>query len=161
MAGYYNNPDGTREALEDGWLYTGDLGYIDEDGFLYIVGRKKSVIVTSAGKNIYPEEVEAEILKSPSISECLVWGRAAETPGQETIVEALVVPEMDYFEQLKSGAKIDEPDIEKFLLKEVKECCRKLAPFKRVAKLSVRYEELEKTTTKKIKRYLYTGQGNK
>ena len=74
MKGYYNNPDATREALEDGWLHTGDLGYLDDEGFLYIQGRKKSVIVTPAGKKIYPEEVEAEILKSPCISECLVWG---------------------------------------------------------------------------------------
>jgi long-chain acyl-CoA synthetase len=161
MKGYYNNPEGTREALEDGWLHTGDLGYIDEDGFLYIQGRKKSVIVTSAGKNIYPEEVEAEILRSPLIAECLVWARQADRPGEEAVIEALVVPDMEQFQQSATGDPAGEPEIEEMLRKEVKERCRKLAPFKRVARLSVSHEELEKTTTKKIKRFLYTGKGAK
>jgi long-chain acyl-CoA synthetase len=154
MKGYYNNPEGTREALEDDWLHTGDLGYIDADGFLYIQGRKKSVIVTPAGKKIYPEEVEAEILKSPYISECLVWGQAPQSPEQETVIEAVVVPNLEHF-MLQGTA--DAPHVESFLQKEVKERCQKLAPFKRVSKLTVRHEELEKTTTRKIKRYLYAG----
>jgi long-chain acyl-CoA synthetase len=161
MKGYYNNPAGTREALENGWLRTGDLGYIDNDGFLYIQGRKKSVIVTSAGKNIYPEEVETEILRSPLISECLVWAQQTDSPGQETAIEAIVVPNMEHFKGLGASNTINEPEIEKLLRKEVKERCQKLAPFKRVAKLTVSYEELEKTTTKKIKRFLYTGKGAK
>lgn len=161
MKGYYNNPEGTREALEDGWLRTGDLGYIDEDGFLYIQGRKKSVIVTSAGKNIYPEEVETEILRSPFISECLVWAQQTDNPGQEAVIEALVVPDMEQFQRSGAGDTAKEPEVEELLRKEVKERCKKLAPFKRVAKLTVSYEELEKTTTKKIKRYLYTDKGAK
>jgi long-chain acyl-CoA synthetase len=152
MRGYYNNPEGTREALEDGWLHTGDLGYLDGDGFLYIRGRKKSVIVTPAGKKIYPEEVEAEILKSPLISECLVWGRTG--PGKESVVEAIVVPNLEHF-----ASDVDAPAVEKLLQKEVRERCQKLAPFKRVSRITVRHEELEKTTTRKIKRYLYTGKG--
>ncbi len=157
MKGYYNNPEGTREALEDGWLRTGDLGYIDEDGFLYIQGRKKSVIVTSAGKNIYPEELEAEILRSPLISECLVWAQQTDNPGEEAVIEALVVPDMEQFQRSGAVDTTKEPEIEEMLRKEVKERCKKLAPFKRVAKLTVSYEELEKTTTKKVKRFLYTG----
>jgi len=153
MAGYYNNPEATREALEDGWLHTGDLGYIDEDGFLYIQGRKKSVIVTLAGKKIYPEEVEAEILKSPLVSECIVWGRPAEDAGQEDAVEALVVPE----KECPAFCGIAKAEVESLLQREVKERCHQLASFKRVTKVIVSHEELEKTTTKKIKRYLYTG----
>ncbi len=153
MKGYYNNPEGTREALEDGWLHTGDLGEIDADGFLYVRGRKKSVIVTPAGKKIYPEEVEAEILKSPFISECLVWGQATDSPEQDPVIEAIVVPNMDYFMLQGLGPL----HVESILQKEVKERCLQLTPFKRVARLIVRSEELEKTTTKKIKRYLYTG----
>lgn len=160
MKGYYNNPEGTREALEDGWLHTGDLGYIDADGFLYIQGRKKSVIVTPAGKKIYPEEVEAEILKSPFIAECLVWGRATDSPGQEPVIEAIVVPNLETFmNEAPDSGNIDRLHIEKFLQNEVKVRCQKLAPFKKVTRLIVRHEELEKTTTKKIKRYLYTGTG--
>lgn len=151
MVGYYNNPDATREALEDGWLHTGDLGYIDDLGFLYIQGRKKSVIVTPAGKKIYPEEVEAELLKSPCISECIVCGRAGD--GDEETVEAIVVPDREH----PAFIGLDEAGIERAVQKEVKDRCQKLASFKRVTKITVRFEELEKTTTKKIKRYLYTG----
>ena len=153
MVGYYNNPEATREALEDGWLHTGDLGYVDGEGFLYIRGRKKSVIVTPAGKKIYPEEVETEILKSPLISECIVWGRPPEDAEPEDAVEAIVVPEKEHPE-LRGR---DKAEIESLLHREVKERCHKLASFKRVTKVTVNHEELEKTTTKKIKRYLYTG----
>ncbi|MBN2243289.1 MAG: AMP-binding protein [Acidobacteria bacterium] len=149
MEGYYNNPEATGEALEDGWLHTGDLGYIDPDGFLYIRGRKKSVIVSPSGKNIYPEEVEAEILKSPCVSDCLVYGRDAENSGKDFTIEAIVVPDMEYF----SG----RDDIEQVLQKEVRERCGRLAAYKRVDRIRVRLEELEKTTTKKVKRHLYIG----
>jgi long-chain acyl-CoA synthetase len=155
MKGYYNNPEGTRDALEDGWLHTGDLGYIDGDGFLYIQGRKKAVIVTPAGKKIYPEEVEAEILKSSYISECLVWGQSTHSPDQEPDIEAIVVPNLEQF--TLQGLATDKNRIEAFLQKEVKERCQNLASYKRVTKLTISHEELEKTTTKKIKRYLYTG----
>ncbi len=156
MKGYYKNPDATREALEDGWLHTGDLGYIDEDGFLYIQGRKKSVIVTPGGKKIYPEEVESEILKSPYVFECVVWGQASDNPGTEVAIEAIVVPNFEHFE--KQGLKAGDRDfVENTVRKEVKERCQKLASFKRITRLTVQHEELEKTTTKKIKRYLYTG----
>ncbi len=159
MKGYYNNPEGTRDALQDGWLHTGDLGYIDADGFLYIQGRKKSVIVTPAGKKIYPEEVEAEILKSPFVAECLVWGHATDSPDQEPVIEAIVVPNMENFmlHGQQTNGPIDKFQIEKQLQQEVKIRCQKLAYFKRVTKLMVRHEELEKTTTKKVKRYLYIG----
>jgi long-chain acyl-CoA synthetase len=153
MLGYYNNPDATREALEDGWLHTGDLGYIDSEGFLYIQGRKKTVIVTPAGKKIYPEEVEAEILKSPLISECIVCGYTADSSAEEEVVEAIVVPEKENpeFEGL------NEREVEKLVQREVKERCQKLAAFKRATRITVRHEVLEKTTTKNIKRFLYTG----
>jgi long-chain acyl-CoA synthetase len=154
MKGYHNNPDATRDALEDGWLHTGDLGYIDEAGFLYIQGRKKSVIVTTAGKKIYPEEVEAELLKSPYIAECLVCGRTDDAGGEA--VEAIVVPEKEHPVFQRLGAEA----IGKILQKEVKERCQTLASFKRVTKVTVHCGELEKTTTKKVKRYLYSGSGN-
>jgi long-chain acyl-CoA synthetase len=151
MKGYYNNPDATREALEDGWLHTGDLGYIDKAGFLYIQGRKKSVIVTAAGKKIYPEEVETELLRSPYIAECVVCGRTDDAEGEA--VEAIVVPDEAHpgLQGMSAG------EIEALLQKEVKERCRTLASFKRVTQLKVHHGELEKTTTKKVKRYLYTG----
>jgi long-chain acyl-CoA synthetase len=163
MKGYYNNPEGTRETLEGGWLHTGDLGYIDDDGFLYIQGRTKSAIVTPAGKKIYPEEVEAEILKSPFILECIVWGQTSNDPGHEPIVEAIVVPDRECLiaQGIEKECDYNAARVEEFLKKEVKERCHNLAPFKRVAKLTICHEELEKTTTKKIKRYIYTGASKK
>jgi long-chain acyl-CoA synthetase len=159
MTGYYKNPDASWAALADGWLHTGDLGFIDEDGFLYIQGRKKSVIVTPAGKKIYPEEVEAEILKSPYISECLVFGREPDRPGEEITIEAIVVPNTECFitQGLEKENCVDQSRVESFLRNEVKERCRKLANYKKVTKTTVQHQELEKTTTKKVKRYLYTG----
>lgn len=159
MVGYFNNPEATLETLSDGWLHTGDLGYIDSDGFLHIQGRKKAVIVTPGGKKIYPEEVEAEILRSPYILECLVWGEAAGEPGEEPEVCAIVVPNTEFFisEGLEKMGEINASRVEAILRSEVKERCKNLAPYKRVTRVVVRHEEFEKTTTKKIKRYLYTG----
>jgi len=159
MKGYYNNPEATEAAIGDGWLHTGDLGYLDEDGFLHIDGRKKAVIVTASGKNIYPEEVETEIQRSPYILECLVWG----TPGAKSgdvEIQAMVVPNIEHFvsQGLEKEGCINKKRVEEILRREVKRQCSRLAPFKRVARLTVREEEFEKTTTKKIKRYLYTGQ---
>ena len=159
MKGYYNNPEATRETLVDGWLHTGDLGYFDKDGFLFVQGRKKSVIVTPGGKKVYPEEVEAELLKSPYVSECLVWGASSSDPTHEPEVQAIVVPNVEYFlgQRIEKEGATDNARVEEILRKEVKERCQNLAPFKRVTKLTIRHEEFEKTTTKKIKRYLYTG----
>ncbi len=158
MKGYYNNPEATAEVLENGWLHTGDLGYLDEDGFLHIQGRKKAVIVTPAGKKIYPEEVEAELIKSPYILECVVWGEPNNDPNREVEVQAIVVPNTEYFisRGLEKNGAVDDERVEEILQKEVKQRCQNLAPFKRVTKLTIRYEEFEKTTTKKVKRYLYT-----
>jgi len=159
MKGYYNNPEATREALAEGWLHTGDLGYLDEDGFLHIQGRKKAVIVTPGGKKIYPEEVEAELLNSPYILECLVWGDPSSDPAEDVGVQAIVVPNIEAFINggLEKTGAVDNARVEEILRREVKERCRNLAPFKRVTRLMVRHEEFEKTTTRKIKRYLYTG----
>jgi long-chain acyl-CoA synthetase len=159
MKGYYNNPAATQETLRDGWLHTGDLGYLDDDGFLFIQGRKKSAIVTPGGKKVYPEEVEAEILKSPFVLECLVWGRESDDPNQHAEVQAIVVPNADYFvsQGLEKDGSVSPATVEAILRREVKERCLQLAPFKRIARLTVRFEEFEKTATRKVKRYLYTG----
>jgi long-chain acyl-CoA synthetase len=159
MLGYYNNPEATHSALEDGWLHTGDLGHFDEDGFLYVRGRKKAVIVTPGGKKVYPEEVEAEIVRSPYILECLVWGESESDSSRKHEVHAIVVPNIEYFiaEGLEEKGAVEVGRAEEILRREVKERCQNLAPFKRVTSLTVRHEEFEKTTTRKIKRYLYAG----
>jgi long-chain acyl-CoA synthetase len=155
MQGYYRNPQATADVLQEGWLNTGDLAAFDEDGFLHIQGRQKAVIVTPNGKNISPEEVEMELLKSPYIQEVLVWG--GPNP-QDAEVQAIVVP---HIEQLtvdfgSQGVVLAREKMEEIIRQEINECCKNLAAYKRVSKFTLREEEFAKTTTRKIKRYLYT-----
>src|SRR5262249_4338099 len=102
MKGYYNRPDATAEAIRDGWLFSGDLGYLDADGNLFITGRKKEIIVLSSGKNIYPEEIEANYLRSPFIKEICVMGLAAR-PGEPLSerLHAVIVPDFDVLRERK------------------------------------------------------------
>lgn len=155
MRGYYLNPDVTAEALREGWLYTGDLGYLDEDGFLYISGRKKSVIVTANGKNVYPEEIEGILNDSPYVLESLVWGGPEEDPS-EVEVQAIIVPDFQAFDSEFGPSDYTDQTVNDVVSRAVKTCNRELASFQRIKKFSLRSEEFEKTTTRKIKRYLYT-----
>ncbi|MBN2226062.1 MAG: long-chain fatty acid--CoA ligase [candidate division Zixibacteria bacterium] len=153
--GYLDNPGATAELRKDEWLFTGDLGKI-ENGHLYITGRKKNLIVSGAGKNIYPEEIEAELGLSPYISEALVLGRKhTQKAGEE--VCALIVPD---FEQLELSGLAEEgkpsaKEIRDIIAREVAEVNHRLADFKRITTFEIQYDELEKTSTKKIKRNLY------
>ncbi|MBI4468520.1 MAG: AMP-binding protein [Acidobacteria bacterium] len=157
MQAYYCNPEATAEAIREGWLHTGDLGSMDKDGFLHILGRKKLVIVTKGGKNVYPEEIEAELLKSPYILECMVWGGA---DPREAEVQAILVPNKEYLASKAGGdpRALDRDRIEPVIREEVRRCNRQLAPYKAVKRFTIRDGEFEKTTTRKIKRYLYTGE---
>ena len=155
MKGYYRNESATAETLRNGWLYTGDLGYLDRDGFLHISGRKKSVIVTGKGKNVYPEEIEGVLNQSPYILESLVWGRPGDTPSHVE-VQATIVPSKETFDEESGSQNVDRAGMEKVIATEVKRCCAGLAGYKRIKKFTLRMEEFEKTTTRKIKRYLYT-----
>jgi long-chain acyl-CoA synthetase len=150
MLGYYDNPEETAKVLVDGWLHTGDYGYFDKDGFLYISGRKKNVIVTKNGKNIFPEEVEFYLNKSDYISEVLVWGMEDEKSG-DTIVCAEIFPDFPVIEEKKG--KLSEEALRKLLKVEIDEANEKMPLYKRVKRFEIREKEFEKTTTKKIKRY--------
>lgn len=152
MLGYYNNDKATAEVLKDGGLYTGDSGWIDEDGHLHIAGRLKNVIVTRAGKNIYPEEIEGELVLSPYIAEVLVFG-AEDVPSGEEYVRAVVVPDFEYLEQ--EGTPTDDVTLTKLINQEVRQRCRNLADYKRVREVDLRREEFSKTSTRKIKRFLF------
>lgn len=152
MIGYYRNEEATREVLKDGWLHTGDYGRIDKDGFLYITGRKKNVIVTKNGKNIYPEDIELYLNQSPHILESLVYG-VDDPEHDETRVCAQIVPRMEYFEE-ELGRQPSDEEIHKAILAEVKKVNKKLSFYKRIQHFDIRKEEFEKTTTKKIKRYV-------
>lgn len=152
MIGYYNNEEATREVLKDGWLYTGDYGRIDRNGFLYVTGRKKNVIVTKNGKNIYPEDIELYLNQSPYILESLVYGFNDPEDG-ETKVGAQIVPKLEAIEEALGKAPSDE-ELNKIILAEVKKVNKKLSSYKRIQHFDIRKEEFEKTTTKKIKRYV-------
>lgn len=151
MLGYYNNTEATEEVLKDGWLYTGDSGWVDEDGHIHIAGRLKNVIVTKAGKNIYPEEIEGELLLSPYIAEVLVFGAVKASSGEE-YVKAIVVPDYEYLEQ--ENMDTDEAFLTTLLDQEIRERCANLADYKRVKEFELRKEEFPKTSTRKIKRFL-------
>lgn len=153
MLGYFENALATEKVLKDGWLYTGDLGTVDGSGFFRITGRKKNVIVTKNGKNIYPEEVEAYLDKSPFIQESLVWGKLDEA-SEETFVYAQIVPALDMIKEKLGGNAPTQEEIFKVIDAEVKAVNRNMPLYKRIRRFTVREVEFAKTSTKKIKRYV-------
>jgi len=160
--GYKDNPEATAELFRDGWMCTGDIGCLDEDGYLYIKGRMKCLIVSAAGKNIYPEEIEAELLKSPLIYESLVYGREAISGREEVAV--IVYPDFEMLgnELGKAPDDITDEDLHRAVDPEIMRISRDMADYKRIRKISYIDKEFAKTSTRKIKRHLYIhgGDGN-
>ena len=146
MKGYDRNPEATADAVRDGWFHTGDLGYLDVDGYLFLTGRSKELIVTAGGKNIYPEELEAEYLKSPAIAELCLIGLERTGEGGEGL-HAVVVPN---FEHLK-GQRI--PDIRQHLKDELTRIGLGLPLYKRIGGLTVVKESLPRTRLGKLQRH--------
>jgi long-chain acyl-CoA synthetase len=148
MKGYWNRPDATAEALKDGWLYTGDLGYFDSGGNLFITGRRKELIVLANGKNIYPEEIEAHYLKSPFIKEICVMGLEAKPgdPNSERLY-AVVVPNFDV---LKERKVVNTKEVLRF---DIEGLSQQLASTKRIGNYEIWQEDLPRTTTRKLKRF--------
>ena len=140
MMGYYKMPEETAEALEDGWLKTGDLGYVDEDNFLYITGRKKNLIILANGENVSPEEIENQIAKEELVKEIIV----RET---DKVIQAEIFPDYEY------AKKKHIKDIQAELQEIIDEYNKTAPVYKRVLNLLVRETEFEKNTSKKIKRY--------
>jgi long-chain acyl-CoA synthetase len=142
--GYYNRADETLSVLKDGWFYSGDLGFIDKDGYLYITGRKKEIIVLSSGKNIYPEEVESHYTKSPYIKEICVLGVGL---AEEERLTAVVVPDTDYCR------KLGEVDLNSIIRWELENLSQGIAPYKRIKGYIIAKQDLPRTRLGKIKRY--------
>ena len=150
MLGYYNNEDATKETFKNGYFKTGDLGRIDEQGWLYLTGRCKSVIITKNGKNVYPEELEEMLNKNDAISESLVTGDF-DSKAKDTVVRAQIIPNLDFIKQkIKTPTK---EDISNFINSAIKAVNSKLPNFKHIKNFTIREEEFEKTTTQKIKRF--------
>ncbi len=151
--GYLDNQAATAELIKDGWLMTGDLGKIDR-GHIYITGRAKNLIVSGAGKNIYPEEIEAELDLSPCISEAIVLGRARSGKAGEE-VWAIIYPCLEQI-QIALGEQSPVPEkIRELMQSEIRAVNERIADFKRIVNFEIRTEPFEKTSTRKIKRNLY------
>ncbi|MDD6799946.1 MAG: AMP-binding protein, partial [Firmicutes bacterium] len=153
MLGYYNAPELTAETIRDGWFYTGDSGFIDKDGFVHITGRKKNVIVTHNGKNIFPEEIEEYIARIPLVADSMVVG---EEDGDDLVVKAIIYPNYEEAEKLISA----DPDtqeykdaLKKLFYERINEINLTLPPYKRIRRIFIRKNEFDRTTTKKIKRF--------
>ena len=146
MMGYYKNEEATAEAFTpDGWFRTGDIGYMDKDGYIFITGRKKNVIILSNGKNVFPEELEEYLAAVPAILESVVLARTNDAG--EQVITAVVVPNDDFL------AGKSKEDVYAEIKSAVTEINRKLPSFKQIRKIEVRYEKFERTTSKKIQRF--------
>ena len=152
MLGYYENEEATKEAIVDSWFHSGDIGYLDEEGFLYITGRSKNVIVTQNGKNIYPEEIELMLGNVEEIKECMVYGKEDEKENKELIITARVIPDYEKIEE-KYGKDLTDDKIYDIIWGEIKKINRKLTSYKAIKKLEIKKDEFVKTTTMKIKRF--------
>lgn len=150
MIGYYNDPEATAQVLKDGWLYTGDYGRFDDEGFLYVCGRKKNVIVTKNGKNIFPEEVEYYLLKSKYIEEVMVYATTDKRTG-DAVVRADIYP--DFVAINEDLGEMSEEGLREFMKTVVDDTNEEMPLYKRVKRFRIREEEFEKTTTRKIKRH--------
>jgi long-chain acyl-CoA synthetase len=155
---YYKNEGATKDVfLPDGFFLTGDIGYIDKEGFLYITGRKKSVIITRSGHNIFPEEIESIMLESPFVEEILVIKGQNRITGDEE-VHAVIYPNFDAIDEYCSDNKADTgPDeqLKMLLQREINERSKQLADYKKIRSFTLRNEEFPKTSTNKVKRYLF------
>jgi len=151
MLGYYHNPEATDQVLKDGWFYTGDLGFIDGEGYIHITGRKKNVIITKNGKNVFPEELEFYINKIGFVEECMVWGIDSVDSGDTLICASVRLNADDLTDLLGSGYTSKQAS--ELLWKEIDKINEELPFFKRIKKIDIRKDEFEKTTGKKIKRF--------
>ena len=156
MLGYYEDEEATKDAIfeEDGqrWFCSGDIGYLDKDGFLFITGRCKNVIVTQNGKNIYPEEIELMLGNIPEIKECMVYGKKDEKEDKELIISARVIPNYEEIEA-KYGKNLSDEEVYKIIWDKIKDINKQLTSYKAIKNLEIKKDEFIKTTTMKIKRY--------
>ncbi len=149
MKGYYNNPEATEEILsDDGWLNTGDVGHQDEDGYLYLTGRAKSVIVTEGGKNVFPEEIEDHFQLYDDIDQVCIIGYTADKALRSEGIRAIILPSQGYLKK-----ESDEAAVEKHMNDIVAEVNRELQSYKKITRVTVADHPMPMTSTKKIKRF--------
>ncbi|HOL92159.1 MAG TPA: AMP-binding protein [Clostridiales bacterium] len=148
MLGYYKNPEATAAVFdEEGFFRTGDYGRLDEDGWLYITGRLKNLILLSNGKNVYPEEIEAEISKVFGVNECVVYAGESSSQGGKEVIVAEIFPD---FEALEAKGI---SDVQGYFEEEIKKINSRMVSYKAVKKVKIREEEFPKNTSRKIIRF--------
>ena len=148
MLGYYKNDEETNKVLKEGWFYTGDLGYMDKDGFLFITGRKKNVIVLKNGKNIYPEEIEQLVNNLSYVAESMVFGKEK---GDDLLLSLKIVYNKDYINE--KYPNISEEELKEIIWKDVKDINATLPTYKYIKNLIITDKPMVKTTTQKVKRF--------
>ncbi len=152
MLEYYENEEATKEAIVNGWFHTGDLGYLDKDGYLYITGRKKTVIVLKNGKNIFPEEIEALIGRIDGVKESFVYGvPSTNSDDKESKINAEIVYDEERIKEILGD--VDEEKIKEYMWEHIKKINKTMPPYKYIREIIVTKEELIKTTTQKVKRH--------
>ena len=146
MLGYYKMPEATAAVMDGDWFNTGDLGFLDPDGWLYLTGRKKNVIVTKNGENIYPEEIEIIVNNHPFISDCMVY--AAQKDGSD-IVSVQIIPNMENI-MSKLGKEPTPEELQKLMKNIIGDINETMSSYKRIRSIVIRKEDFVRTTTKKI-----------
>ncbi len=158
MLGYYKNEEETAKVLSsDGWFKTGDYGYVDNEGYIYITGRKKNVIVLQGGKNVFPEEIEEYVENIPLVEEVVVIGDENKETGVVSVV-ALIYPSHDECEKL---GLLEKEDVYAHINEEIQKINKRLASYKHISRIEIRDEPFEKTTSRKIKRHTIKKDENK
>lgn len=151
MLGYYQNEEATKEVMEKEWFHTGDLGYFDKKGFLFLCGRKKSVIVLKNGKNIFPEEIESVINKIDGVKESFVYGKAEKEDENDLRLCTKIVYDEETIKEVYGLT--DKEEIHTLIWSKIKELNKTMPAYKYIKELITTTEELIKTTTLKIKRH--------
>ena len=146
MLGYYKMPEETEAVMEGDWFHTGDLGFLDRDGWLYLTGRMKNVIITKNGENIYPEEIESVVKASPYVSECMVY--AAKKNGSET-VGIQILPNLDHIRESREE-ELTPDELQKLMKEIIADINEKMPNYKRIRSIFIRKEDFVRTTTNKI-----------
>ncbi|MBE6041667.1 MAG: long-chain fatty acid--CoA ligase [Clostridiales bacterium] len=154
MMGYYKNPEATEASMENGWFHTGDIGYLDEDNYVYITGRKKNVIIAANGKNVFPEELEEKITRSPYVEECMVW---ADESNEDRMLRGIYVtlrPDMENVREAIGDNADDESAVLALVSSEIDRLNSQWPDWKRVKHIVIKKSEFNKTTGMKIRRFV-------
>ena len=150
MLGYYENEEATKEVLRDGWFYTGDLAYFDKEGYLFLTGRKKDMIVLKNGKKVFPDELETLVNRIEEVKECIVYGMPDNKDKNDIKLSVKVVYDKEIVDEKYPNIATEE--LENMIWQRIKEINKTFPPYKYIKNMILTDKELIKTTTQKVKR---------